>query len=312
MNSQEVTVVMSTYNGERYLKEQLESILCQKIDELIIIDDASRDKTVEIIKEYIKKYNFEDKTRLIQNKSNKGWKYNFIYGAKIAKGKLVFFSDQDDIWYRNKIDIYKKIFANDSNINVVASKEIIWDGDEKKINENSLLVASQEFNRIMLTNVRNYLIQCSGCTMAVRKKYFDSVVKFYTDDWAHDDFLWKMATLDNSFALLTSSTILHRIHGNNESRRKRNLKKTIQGFEIENRIINSMLDRLDTSEDIVDNDLKKKIIIHEKKGNNLRKKFFETGSVLSILKIFLFYQNIYRRRRQFIGDIVIKLKEKKR
>lgn len=97
-----VSVVMCTYNGEKYLRQQLDSIIGQTypIHELIIQDDCSTDNTLEILKEYTKiKY-----LSVFQNKSTIGINRNFFSAMERATGDYIAISDQDDIWELNKIE----------------------------------------------------------------------------------------------------------------------------------------------------------------------------------------------------------------
>lgn len=98
-----VSVVMATYNGENYLREQLDSILVQSypVYELIIQDDCSTDGTTDIVSQYIEKYPF---IKLFVNEHNVGCNENFRLAAMHATGDFVAFSDQDDIWFQQKLE----------------------------------------------------------------------------------------------------------------------------------------------------------------------------------------------------------------
>lgn len=106
-----VSVVMATYNGEKYIREQLDSIIAQTypIYELIIQDDCSNDSTPSICKEYEAKYPF---IRFYQNEHNLGFNLNFKTAAMRATGDLVALSDQDDIWFPKKIEKQVKAIGN--------------------------------------------------------------------------------------------------------------------------------------------------------------------------------------------------------
>lgn len=102
MADKTVSVVMTTYNGEKYIREQLDSIIAQTypIYELIIQDDGSTDRTVEICREDAKRYAF---IHVYQNEHNLGCDKNFETAAMRATGDYVALSDQDDIWFKDKI-----------------------------------------------------------------------------------------------------------------------------------------------------------------------------------------------------------------
>ena len=98
-----VSVVMCTYNGAKFIREQLDSIISQTypIYELIIQDDCSTDETVAIIKEYMEKYSF---IKLYVNEQNLGFNQNFKSVVMKATGDYVAISDQDDVWFSEKIE----------------------------------------------------------------------------------------------------------------------------------------------------------------------------------------------------------------
>lgn len=97
-----VSVVICTYNGEKFLREQLDSIIAQTypIAEIIVQDDCSTDHTVDIIKEYA---STQSNIRLYQNKQNLGYNLNFKTAVKHATSDFVALSDQDDVWMPEKI-----------------------------------------------------------------------------------------------------------------------------------------------------------------------------------------------------------------
>jgi len=103
MNTSKVSVVMATYNGEKYLREQLDSILAQtySVYEIVIQDDCSDDSTVDIIREYIARHN---NIRLSVNTSNIGVNENFRLATMRATGDLICFADQDDVWLPEKVE----------------------------------------------------------------------------------------------------------------------------------------------------------------------------------------------------------------
>ena len=99
----QVEILMATYNGEKYIGEQIESILSQSYTNWIIriSDDCSKDKTAEIIKKYAEEY--PEKIEIIENKSPSGSaKNNFFRLLGISTGEYIMCCDQDDIWKENK------------------------------------------------------------------------------------------------------------------------------------------------------------------------------------------------------------------
>ena len=99
-----VSIVMATFNGEKFIVEQIDSVLSQsyRAIELIICDDGSSDKTVEIVKSYVKKHKC---IALHQNSKNLGFVKNFEKGIGLSSAKYIALCDQDDIWESNKLEV---------------------------------------------------------------------------------------------------------------------------------------------------------------------------------------------------------------
>jgi glycosyltransferase involved in cell wall biosynthesis len=107
-NESKISVAMATYNGHKYIKAQLDSIFSQTLlpDEIIVCDDCSTDNTVDILKEY------KNKSRLkyFVNDHNLGFVKNFEKAISLCKNKYIVISDQDDIWFEDKIErLFNKI-----------------------------------------------------------------------------------------------------------------------------------------------------------------------------------------------------------
>ena len=106
---------MATYNGEKYISQQIDSILNQEFTDfnLIICDDQSTDQTIQIIKEYMQK---DSRISLYINESNLGYNQNFMKLIQLSNAPFFSIADQDDIWYPNQLnDLYKAISENDKS-----------------------------------------------------------------------------------------------------------------------------------------------------------------------------------------------------
>ena len=112
-----VSVVMATYCGERYIIEQLDSIVCQLGvgDEIIICDDCSSDNTVAVIRDYITQKHLENIIHITINEKNLGFQNNFNKAMKLAQNEYIFFSDQDDVWLDTKIADMVKIMKENTD-----------------------------------------------------------------------------------------------------------------------------------------------------------------------------------------------------
>lgn len=108
-----VSIALCTYNGERFLKEQLDSILNQdynNIDEIICLDDNSVDNTWPILTEYADKYHV---LKIFRNSCNLGFIKNYEKAIELTNNQLIAISDQDDIWYESKITKLVNSIGND-------------------------------------------------------------------------------------------------------------------------------------------------------------------------------------------------------
>ena len=116
------SVIMSVFNGSKYLLEQMDSIRLQTLqpDEVLISDDCSTDNSVDLIEEYIAKYKLTNWV-LYKNKINKGWKKNFIWLLNKASKDIIFLADQDDVWHIKKLELMTSILEKNKDINVLVS-----------------------------------------------------------------------------------------------------------------------------------------------------------------------------------------------
>lgn len=112
-----ISVVVATYNGEKYIREQLESILKQsrKPDEVLIFDDGSTDKSVNICREFIQS-NILENWKVIENQENLGYIDNFFRGIQMVHGDLVVLCDQDDIWKSERLEIMEQVMIQHKEI----------------------------------------------------------------------------------------------------------------------------------------------------------------------------------------------------
>lgn len=143
-----ISVVMAVYNGEKYIEEQLMSILSQSImpDELIIQDDGSSDSTTDKIQSITEKSDVS--VKLVKNKENLGFSKNFITAISAASGEYIFLSDQDDIWKKDRIKRALSVMEGNENILALSSAFDLIDEDgvviKKADNSKKLVNISQK------------------------------------------------------------------------------------------------------------------------------------------------------------------------
>ena len=116
-----ISVVLALYNGEKYIKEQLVSIINQTkpVQEIVICDDCSTDKSIDIVQE-LKEMTLGISFKIIQNKKNLGYIRNFHEGISASKGDFIFLADQDDIWMPDKVEVMLR-FMKESNATLACS-----------------------------------------------------------------------------------------------------------------------------------------------------------------------------------------------
>lgn len=204
-----ISVCMATYNGEKYIREQLDSILEQLAagDELIISDDMSSDSTVDIIQSYK-----DTRIKLYIHEKNHGFVRNFENALMHAKGDIVFLSDQDDIWMPNKVKVTTEALKNcDFTVS-----DCITINEMGKVLSYSRI---QDYNiktgfwRLMIKT--RYL----GCCMAFKSKVLEAALPFPENAYLMEHDLWLAAVAECYFktALIKEPLIKYRRHGNNVS-----------------------------------------------------------------------------------------------
>lgn len=215
-----ISVCIPTYNGAKYIKEQLDSILIQlsEIDEIIISDDNSTDNTIEIIKEYndkrIKIF-FHEK---IVNKYKGVYKnIYFVYrnienALKHSSGDYIFLSDQDDIWLPNKINSIVNLL--DKGHWIVQHDNILIN-NKKEILLNSYFSFIKPSNNLYRTVVKCYI---QGASMAFTKEVLQYSLPFPNNPISHDHWIAYNAYFRGSkIYLLNEPLLLYRRHDNNVS-----------------------------------------------------------------------------------------------
>ena len=221
-----ISVVMATYNGERYVEKQLQSILNQSLmpDEVIIRDDGSTDSTVQIVQKFIDSHNLSS-WEIKVNDENLGYRKNFANLLSLASGDYIFLSDQDDEWFSDKISKMVKIFKDNKDIQALNGSISLIDGNSNKIkvvkkknmyNEN-LYFSTEQLNTINRVSLATLVVTniTPGCAMAITKELRDSFIKTYEFILPHDWYLNMLAAYNKGCYFFFYSVIGYRIHANN-------------------------------------------------------------------------------------------------
>lgn len=207
MDSKRISVCLATYNGCKYLKEQLDSILVQlgNHDEVIISDDSSIDETLDIVESY-----HDNRIVVLPNQKFHSPIFNFENALKHANGDYIFLSDQDDIWEMDKVRIMSTYLTQYS---LVVSNCSIIDKNGEVIREAyfSDTVSKKGVFRNLVRN--NYL----GCCMAFRREVLNIALPFPSRIAMHDIWLGLCASAFFSTTFIPNKLIQYRRHGNNAS-----------------------------------------------------------------------------------------------
>lgn len=207
---------MATYNGDKYLREQLDSILFQTCQdfEFVICDDCSTDDTWKILEEYAQK---DSRIKIFKNETNLGFKKNFEKAISLCGGEYVALSDQDDIWAENHLEV---LFKNIEGKSAAVGNANVIDGNG--------LVADH-----LLSEGDKYF--CSGgdianlYTILCYRNHFSGAISMYAKDFLnvaipipdsiiyHDVWLSTAACCMNGLDYTFEPIAKHRVHGNNES-----------------------------------------------------------------------------------------------
>lgn len=197
------TVCVATYNGERYIEQQLRSILTQIApdDEVIVSDDGSTDNTLSVIQA------IRDKRIRIRHSQAHYFKENFIEAMEEAKGDLIFLSDQDDVWLGGK---YDRCVAELKDVDLVCTNS--------KMTDEALNVTEPNFFRIyhsgpgILKNALNNTYY--GSCMAFRRSLLDVALPMPpTREIGHDIWLGLVAEMTGKVKFIDTPYLLYRRHG---------------------------------------------------------------------------------------------------
>ena len=221
MRDSKISIALCTYNGEKYIAEQLASIINQtrKPDEIIIYDDCSTDSTTIIVNDFIKDGN--TLIRLFVNTNQQGVTKNFINAGSTCTGDIIFFCDQDDVWKKNKIQRLCSFFEDDDVTATFCNAEIV----DAELNDSY----SKQWDKIkyrpkVINNVKVYrqyelipeLLKhnvATGMCFAIRKNIIN--YQGLPKGCLHDAWLVWIATKAGKVVAIDETLVMYRQHLNN-------------------------------------------------------------------------------------------------
>lgn len=201
-----ISVCIATYNGGKYIREQLESILSQlgEDDEVIISDDSSTDGTVSVVESI-----GDRRIQIFGGNTFHSPTYNFENALKKAKGDYIFLSDQDDVWKADKVKVMMKALENHD---LVASDCTVVDSDLNVIKES--YHGKLPSPKVSVNIIHNSYM---GCNMAFRRNVLEKSLPFPKRIAMHDLWLGFVGATFFNAAFIPDRLILFRRHGENAS-----------------------------------------------------------------------------------------------
>lgn len=222
-----VSVAMVTYNGENYVREQIETILkaMGEQDELIISDDGSTDSTGKILAEFDAQ---DERIRLLKGPGC-GVKRNVDHVLRECSGKYIFLADQDDIWKPEKIERVWQTFAQEGCDLVVHDAVVCGEDTDTVLLESFYSVKDSGCGAVKNIWRNTYM----GCCMAFRRDLLEKVLPIPDSIEMHDQWIGVLADVSGAkVCFIPDKLIYYRRHGNNES----SLKHYGIGRMISNRV----------------------------------------------------------------------------
>lgn len=213
-----LSVAVCTYNGAKYIEEQIQSILNQTmpVDEIVVCDDGSLDCTIDIVKKL--KLTSEIPMRIIQNARNIGFKENFFNAIDRCKGELVFLADQDDVWHSNKVEIVVEWFNNHPDKMVVFTNATLIDCNGSPI-EGSLWQRfgfdqkiRKFFDHGYGLDIWGWSNRATGATMAVKKVFIDQIQWRQYVNKFHDSIISWQGVATHSIGYINDKLMDYRFH----------------------------------------------------------------------------------------------------
>lgn len=224
-----ISVAMATYNGEKYIREQINSIINQTVvpDEIIISDDGSKDRTLEIIQEIANSHQSAGIKLYVDNPRH-GFAFNFVHAISHCSGDILFLCDQDDIWDKNKVEHIVRVYCNYQDALCVFhnATSIDSDGLPNHVLFNSFIqsLADHHLNGevVKVPGNPNCEIAASaplinGLVMSVSRELLHTAFPFPPISSQHDGWLWFCSEALDGCYFLNEILTFRRLHTNNTS-----------------------------------------------------------------------------------------------
>ncbi len=207
-----VSVALATYNGEKFLRKQLDSLLGQSYEniEIVISDDGSKDQTHEILEEYSRK---DPRIKWDIHPKPDGLIKNFERAIGRSQGEIIFLCDQDDVWYEDKIAKHVEVY-NDRAIAWVYNRVVLVDEEGKEIGHLEDTAPDYYREKTALENTWGSCIL--GCATSYRAPLLHAVMPIGSYAPAHDSWI-QLALYPKQSHCIQDILQAYRLHGNNNA-----------------------------------------------------------------------------------------------
>lgn len=214
-----VSIALCTFNGERFLGDQLDSFLVQSRlpNELLVCDDGSSDRTLEVLKDFARRSPFP--LKIHRNEANMGFARNFEKAISLCSGDLIFPADQDDVWLPEKIEIMTQRFDSDPELRLVFTNADLVDEDLEPIGTDLYGVAYNANFResIAAGTLLDLLLKqnhLAGATLAFRRDLLEYLVPFPHNipKMFHDGWIGLIGVASGGYEFIDLPLIRYRQH----------------------------------------------------------------------------------------------------
>ena len=215
-----VSVAMCTLDGAAFVEQQLESILAQSHlpDEIIVCDDGSTDRTVELVTQIAQKY--PDKIRIIQNEQRLGYCRNFESAVQRSSGDIIFLCDQDDAWFPDKVASMLRVFAENPQVVVVYSDAVLTNEELQPTGTVFERRKDAELRKPPTLRQLSHGLAFNGPMMAFHSRLKPFVIPFspLSLQWGHDHWIAFIAYAVGETGVIDRPLVYYRRHGTNSGK----------------------------------------------------------------------------------------------
>lgn len=242
-----ISVAMATFNGDRFLREQLDSLAAQSRlpDELVVCDDGSSDQTLEILRDFSRTAPFP--VRIYRNPKKLGYGDNFLTAAGMCTGDWIAFCDQDDKWQTNKLSTVERYFQ-------IPGRDVVLVVHSALVVDHALVPSDVKYPNIRRRRIRRgsdlpALWFAGGLTMVFRS---DLITRCRPHDrgpghgapqepLAHDAWICWLACILGDVVMLPDTLVLYRRHSTSTTRNLAGSAKEISASRTLRRVVSAAL-----------------------------------------------------------------------